>query len=154
VVLLESVSFFKVRISILTQRGRLMGKCIGMLSYSKMYGLKTNFVGINLKLNYHRVAHKKLKLLESVSYFNNRPVHANHGLSFSQLGVKFSNNDISVMALGIETGMPPFDSPYLFTRTINRFVSFVSLDCYEKITLLNPSVKNRDFCTHLTLVKM
>jgi len=128
VVLLESVSFFKVRISILTQKGRLIGKCIGMLYICEMYRLKKIFVTINLKLNCHRVAHKKLKLLESVSYPNNRPVHANHGLSFPQVGVIFSENYMKVMALGIETSMPPFDSPERLDQNFNQIVSFLSRD--------------------------
>ena len=92
-----------------------------MLYICEMYRLKKIFVTINLKLNCHRVAHKKLKLLESVSYPNNRPVHANHGLSFPQVGVIFSENYMKVMALGIETSMPPFDSPEHFGYYTTRF---------------------------------
>jgi len=82
-----------------------------MLHIYEMYRPKKTFVTINLKLNCHRVAHKKMKLLESVSYLDHQPVHANHGLSFTQVGVIFSANYMKVMALGIETSMPSFDSP-------------------------------------------
>jgi hypothetical protein len=69
-----------------------------------------------------------MKLLESVSYPNYRPVHANHGLSFSQLGVFFSANNMKVMALGIETGMVPFDTSEHLDQHFNRIVSFLSRD--------------------------
>ena len=127
-VLLESVSFLKVRISVLTPKGRLIRKCIGMLYICECIGPKKTFVTINLKLNCYRVAHKKMKLLESVSYLDHQPVHANHGLSFTQLGVIFSENYMTVMALGIETSMPQFDSPEHIDQHCNQIVSFLSRD--------------------------